>query len=189
MKIILRKDHELLGDEGQIVEVKVGYARNYLIPNGYAVTASESNLKSYEEIKRQKSRKINQEKETAKKTASQLDNFSIEIPVKTGEDDKVYGSVTSQVIFDMLTEKGFTEIEKRKILLPEPIKTLGDHAVEIKLKHGITAKVNVKVISENSLVEELQATGSTETGEETKSEDTATSTSEASSNSEGSEEK
>jgi large subunit ribosomal protein L9 len=158
MKVILRKEHELLGDEGQIVEVKEGYARNYLIPNGFAVAATGSNLKNYEEIKRQKANKTEKEKETARKTASEIDNFTVEIAVKTGEDDKVYGSVTSQVIYDKLMEKGFDKIEKRKIMLSEPIKQLGDHTVEIKLQHSVTARVNVRVVSENKIEEEIKDT-------------------------------
>lgn len=151
MKVILKKDYELLGDEGQIVDVKSGYARNYLIPKGIATTASVSNLKSFEEIKKQQGRKIKKLTEDAQKMASEISKNKITIEVKTGEDDRIFGSVTSQMIFDSLVSNGFEGIEKRKIVLSEPIKSLGDHEVEIKLQHSVVAKIIVSVVNENAV--------------------------------------
>jgi large subunit ribosomal protein L9 len=152
MKIILKQEHDILGAAGEIKEVKDGYARNYLIPRGIAVTVTPSNLKTFEEIKRQKSRKIQKEIETAQKLSTDLSSTVLNVFVKTAEDDKIYGSVTAQVIYNMLKEKGYENIERKKILLHEHIKTLGEHFVDIKLHSNVTAKV--KVVVEKEKVEE-----------------------------------
>lgn len=150
MKIILKKEHELLGDEGQVVNVKSGYARNYLIPKGYASIANESNLKTFEEVKKQRSKKIQKLIDEAQKTASNLGSHSVTIEVRTGEDNKIFGSVTSQMIYDKLIEKGFEDIDRKKIILKEPIKSLGEHELEIKLQHSVTAKLKVNVVKEST---------------------------------------
>ena len=150
MKIILRKDFETLGHAGDLKEVKNGYARNYLIPNGIAYIANKSNLKTFEEVKRQQSRKTNKEIDAAKKIASKLEAEVMNISVKTGEEDKVFGSVTSQMIYDSLSEKGFDTVEKRKIILNEPIKTIGEHLVDIKLHKEVSAKLKVNVVKEDT---------------------------------------
>ncbi len=148
MKIILKKEHELLGDEGHVVNVKDGYARNYLIPKGYASIANESNLKTFEEVKKQRRKKIQRMIDEAQKTAANLGTHSVTITMKTGEDDKIFGSVTSQMIYDKLIEKGFEDIDRKKIILKEPIKSLGEHELEIKLQHSVTAKLKVNVVKE-----------------------------------------
>ncbi len=125
MKIILKKDYDLLGDQGQILEVKNGYARNYLIPNGIATIANESNLKSFQEIGKQRAKKIQKQVGEAQKIADTLSAHTITIEVKTGEDDRIFGSVTSQMIYDKLKEKGFEESDRKKIIFKEPIKYLG----------------------------------------------------------------
>lgn len=160
MKVILKKDYELLGDEGQIVDVKNGYARNYLIPKGIATSATVSNLKAFEEIKKQQGRKIQKLTEEAQKIASEISKNKVTIEVKTGEDDRIFGSVTSQMIFDTLVKNGFEGIEKRKIVLSEPIKSLGEHEVEVKLQHSVVAKIIVNVVNEKAtevkeLIEEV----------------------------------
>ncbi len=148
MKIILKKEHEILGDEGQIVNVKDGYARNYLIPKGYATIANESNLKSFGEIKKQRAKKIQKLIDEANKIASDLSTHSITIEVKTGEDGRIFGSVTSQMIYDKLKEKGFDDIDRKKIILKEPIKSLGEHELDVKLQHSVVAKLKINVIKE-----------------------------------------
>jgi len=148
MKIILKKEHEILGDEGQIVNVKDGYARNYLIPKGFATIANESNLKSFGEIKKQRAKKIQKLIDEANKIASNLSTHSITIEVKTGEDDRIFGSVTSQMIYDKLKEKGFDDIDRKKIILKEPIKSLGEHELDVKLQHSVVAKLKINVIKE-----------------------------------------
>jgi large subunit ribosomal protein L9 len=152
MKIILKKDHDILGATGEIKEVKDGYARNYLIPRGIALAVTPANLRTFEEIKKQKSRKIQKEIDEANKLSTNLSNISLTIFVKTAEDDKIYGSVTAQMIYNLLKEKGYESIEKKKILLSEHIKTLGEHFVDIKLHTNVIAKL--KVLVEKEIVEE-----------------------------------
>jgi len=154
MKVILKKDYELLGDEGQIVDVKSGYARNFLIPKGIVTSANAANLKSFEEIKKQRGRKIQKLTEEANKFASDISKNAVTIFVKTGEDDRIFGSVTSQMIFDALVEKGFDTIDKKKIVIREQIKSLGEHEVEIKLQHSVVAKIKVNV--KNEVAEDLK---------------------------------
>ncbi len=153
MKIILKQDHDILGAAGEIKEVKDGYARNYLIPRGIALAVTPSNLRTFEEIKKQKSRKIQKEIEEAKKLSSDLSNTTLTVFVKTSEDDKIYGSVTAQMIYNMLKEKGYENIDRKKILLHEHIKTLGEHLVDVKLHTDVVAKL--KVVVEKEKVEEI----------------------------------
>ena len=152
MKIILKQDFDLLGVAGEIKDVKRGYSRNFLIPRGIALAATASNIKSVEEIKRQKSRKVNKEIEHAKVVAGNLESSPLTFFVKTAEEDKIYGSITSQMIHDALLEKGFENVEKRKIILTEPIKTLGEHFVDIKLHANVITKL--KVIVEKEKIDE-----------------------------------
>jgi large subunit ribosomal protein L9 len=167
MKIILKKDHDILGATGEIKEVKDGYARNYLIPRGIAMIVTPSNLKAFEEIKRQKSRKVQKEIEEAKKLSSDLTNLTLTVNVKTAEDEKIYGSVTAQMICNMLKEKGYENIERKKIFLSEHIKTLGEHFVEIKIHTNVIAKLRILVekekdeesISENNTEEVIGTEG------------------------------
>jgi large subunit ribosomal protein L9 len=149
MKVILKKDFEGLGSEGEIKEVKDGYARNFLIPKGIAMSATPSNIKSYEEIRKQRRRKILKEIEDSKKLSEILEKENIIIALKTGDDEKTYGSVTAQMIFDELTKKGYGHIDRKKIILKEHIKTLGEYNVNIKLHSNIIANLKVTVISEN----------------------------------------
>lgn len=150
MKVILKKDYDLVGDEGQIVEVKNGYARNFLIPRGIATLANSGNLKNYEEIKRQKGRKIKKQIEELQSISEKLSKYLVSISVKTGEENKIFGSVTAQMIHDNLVNNGFESIDRKKIILKEAIKTLGEHEVEIKLQHGVIAKLKVNVLKEST---------------------------------------
>ncbi|MCX6161695.1 MAG: 50S ribosomal protein L9 [Ignavibacteriae bacterium] len=149
MKVILKKDFDLLGNTGEIKEVKDGYARNYLIPQGIATIASSSNIKSFEEIKKQKSRKVHKETEDAKIIASSLEANPVIIRVKTAEEGKIYGSVTPQMIHDILIEKGYNKIDRRKITIPEHIKSIGEYSVEIKLHSNVTAVLKLIVEKEH----------------------------------------
>jgi len=150
MKILLKQDHEKLGNAGEIKEVKKGYARNFLFPNGIAVTATESNKKSFGEINKQQGRKIRREIELAKKTSFELEKDELVIYAKAGEEEKLFGSITSQMIHDKLSEKGYN-IDKKKIILHEHIKTLGEHEFEIKLYTDVTAKLKLIVKDEKEL--------------------------------------
>ncbi len=147
MKVILRKDHETLGQIGSVVEVKNGFARNFLIPQGFAYQANEGNMRALAEEKKQAERRLSKELKTSTKLIAELEKASITIQMKVGEDEKLFGSVTSQMIADSLKEKGFN-IDKRSIDLEEPIKALGIYHVNIKLHPTVTGKLKVWVVRE-----------------------------------------
>ncbi len=147
MKIILRQDHSKLGKIGDIVDVKDGYARNYLIPRNIGYEASAGNLRAHEEEKKQHAARQQKDLHHAEKLAAELEKLSITLKVKVGEDEKLFGSVTSQMIADALQEKGIT-IDKRIVDLEEPIKALGIYTVNVKLNSTTTGKVKVWVVSE-----------------------------------------
>ncbi len=147
MKVILRKDYETLGKIGEVVTVKDGYARNYLIPRSIAYRATTSSLRALEEEKKQHDRQEQKQFKDAEKLGVELEKLSVTIPMKVGEDDKLFGSVTSQMIADALKEKGFT-VDKRTIELEEPIKTLGIFEVPVKLHSKVSAKAKVWVVRE-----------------------------------------
>jgi large subunit ribosomal protein L9 len=147
MKVILRKEHEKLGAVGTVVDVKDGYARNFLIPKGLAYPASEGSMRALAEEKKQSEQRANKELRTSQKLATELEKVSITLQMKVGEDEKLFGSVTSQMIADALKEKGF-EIDKRIIELEEPIKALGIYNVNIRLHQSVIGKAKVWVVRE-----------------------------------------
>lgn len=147
MKIILRKEIDKLGKAGEIVEAKNGYARNYLIPRGFAVPATPSNMKIYEQEKQAEQRKLQKEIEEAQALANQLNKVSITATIQVGEEDKVFGAVTNQTIADLLKEKDF-DIDRKKIILDEPLKALGVYEVPIKLHSEVEAQVKVWIVRE-----------------------------------------
>ena len=147
MKVILRKDIETLGKIGDIIDVKEGYARNFLIPRKIAYNALSGNLKALEDEKKNIARKSEKELYAAEKVSAELEKVSVTIPVQVGEEDKIFGSVTTQMISDALKEKGH-EIDKRKIEIDEPIKALGIYGVSIKLHPSVNAKIKVWVVRE-----------------------------------------
>lgn len=147
MKVILRKDYELLGKIGDVVEVKPGFARNFLIPRNIAYTALKGNLKALEEEKKIHAKREQKELYKSEKLAIELEKVSVTIPVQVGEEDKIFGTVTNQMIADSLSEKGF-EIDKRRIEIEEPIKSLGIYGVNIKLHPKVSAKIKVWVVRE-----------------------------------------
>jgi large subunit ribosomal protein L9 len=147
MKVILRQTVDTLGQIGEVVEVKNGYARNYLIPNKIAYAALKGNVKALEEEKKNLNRKKEQERHQSEKQAGEIEKVSVSIPVQVGEEDKIFGTVTTQMIADALKEKGF-DLDKRKIEIEEPIKSLGIYTVSIKLHPNVVAKVKVWVVRE-----------------------------------------
>ncbi|HMN48217.1 MAG TPA: 50S ribosomal protein L9 [Ignavibacteriaceae bacterium] len=147
MKVILRRDHETLGKIGDLVDVKDGYARNFLLPRGIAYAALKGNIKALEEEKKSVEKRNLQEIKAAESLATELENVSVTIPVQVGEEDKIFGTVTTQMIADALKEKGH-DIDKRKIEIEEPIKSLGIYGVNIKLHQNISAKIKVWVVRE-----------------------------------------
>ena len=147
MKVILRKEHDKLGAIGAVVEVKEGYARNFLIPKGIAYPASAGSMRALEEEKKQEGRRHAKELKGSEKLAAELEKVSITLQVKVGEDEKLFGAVTSQMVADSLREKGF-DIDKRIIDLEEPIKALGIYTVDVRLPQAVTGKVKVWVVRE-----------------------------------------
>jgi large subunit ribosomal protein L9 len=145
MRIILKQDDENLGDAGQIISVKDGFARNYLIPRGVAYEATNANLKRFEEEKKHLLLKSEKEKKQSEMLAEKLEKVSCTISVAVGEEDKLFGSVTSQDIADALQEKGI-ELDKRKIQLEEPIKSLGIYTIPTRLHPEVNANVKVWVV-------------------------------------------
>lgn len=147
MKVILRQDFETLGKIGEVVDVKDGYARNYLFPRGIAYAALKGNIRALEEEKKAVEKRYQQELKAAEELAAVLEPISVTIPVQVGEEDKIFGTVTTQMIADALKEKGH-EIDKRKIEIEEPIKALGIYGVNLKLHPSISAKIKVWVVRE-----------------------------------------
>lgn len=147
MKIILRSDYESLGTAGEVVTVKNGFARNFLIPKGYAVLATPKNMKLLEDERKRADRDEKKKLEEAQTLSAELEKLSITATVAVGEEDKVFGSVTAQDIAALLKEKDF-EIDKRKILLDEPIKALGVYNVPVKVHSDVEAVVRVWVVKE-----------------------------------------
>jgi len=147
MKVILRQNYESLGQVGDLVEVKEGFARNFLIPRKIAYAALKGNILALEEEKKNIAKKKQQEIHAAETLASEIEKVSVTIPVQVGEEDKIFGSVTTQMIADALKEKGY-EIDKRKIEIEEPIKSLGIYGISIKLHSSVTSNVKVWVVRE-----------------------------------------
>ncbi|HVN48325.1 MAG TPA: 50S ribosomal protein L9 [Bacteroidota bacterium] len=147
MKIILRQNHEKLGAIGEVVSVKDGYARNYLIPRGIAYEATQGSLQQLEEEKKTATRRSDREKKNAEALATEVEKISLTIKMKVGEDDKLFGSVTSQQIAELLAAKNIT-LDKRSIELEEPLKALGTFEVPVKLSAGVTSKIKVWIVRE-----------------------------------------
>lgn len=147
MKVLLRQDFETLGEAGKVVNVKDGYARNFLIPRGLAFEASERNLHVLEQEKKRYASIKLKEKKAAESLNTKLDGVSITAAMPVGEDDRIFGSVTNQDIADLLTAKGFT-IDKRKIILEEPVKALGIYEIPIKLHSEVECKVKLWVVKQ-----------------------------------------
>ncbi len=147
MKVILRKDFDQIGRLGDIVNVKDGYALNYLIPREIAYHASPESIKAIEEEKKVIAEKMAHELEGAKTLSEELANVSVTIPVKVGEEDKIFGTVTTQMIAEALEAKGYV-IDKRKLEIPEAIKSLGIYDVTLKLHPEVTVTLKTWVVRE-----------------------------------------
>ncbi len=149
MEVILREHVDNLGRRGEIVKVAAGYARNYLLPRKLALLATEGNKKHVERERKIMEVRESEEKGQAEAMASRLALIEISIARRVGETDQLYGSVTAVDIADFLKEKGF-EIDRRKLILPEPIKAIGDHNVPLKLHREVTVPLVVKVVKEGA---------------------------------------
>jgi large subunit ribosomal protein L9 len=149
VKVILREEVPKLGGAGELVSVKPGFARNYLLPQGKAFLATESSVHQLEHQKRVVAEKVARELKDLKALRERLEALDLEVTAKAGEEGKLFGSVTAAQIVELLAEKGY-EIDRRKIALDEPIKEAGEHKVPIRLQRDLEAEVSVKVRAEES---------------------------------------
>jgi large subunit ribosomal protein L9 len=147
MEVILREHVEHLGRRGDIVKVAAGYGRNYLLPRKLALVVTENNKRQIEREKKLAEVRDMEEQRAAEAVAERIGQIEIEIGRRVGDNDTLYGSVTSADVAAALKAKGF-EIDKRKIQLPEPLKALGETSVPIKIHHGVLAQVKVRVVAE-----------------------------------------
>ena len=145
MKVILMKDVDRLGKAGQVVSVANGYARNFLIPNNRAKVATPGNMKILEVLKKKESAEETKRVEAARALANRISNLSLTISVQAGEEEKLFGSVTGDIIADALKEEGI-EIDKKDITLDEPIKKLGVYQVAVKVHPEVKASVRLWIV-------------------------------------------
>ena len=151
MEVILKEDVAKLGSRGDVVKVAEGYGRNFLLPRKLAIEANKGNKAVIEQMKAASVRRSAKEKGQAEELAKQFDGVSVSFQRRSGENDQLFGSVTSSDIADALAKKGF-EVDRRKIQLHEPLKTIGEFTVPIKLHKDVTA--HFKVLIEKEAVEE-----------------------------------
>ncbi|MBE0426063.1 MAG: 50S ribosomal protein L9 [Nitrospirae bacterium] len=147
MKVILKEDVKKLGNMGQVVDVSDGYARNYLVPRGLAVEASTKNIKSLEHEKRMIIEKAKKIRNSAQELADRISQMNLVIKAKAGEEGKLFGSVTSMDISELLKKEGI-EVDKKKIFIDEQIKRLGTYSVNIKFHPGVSTQLNIQVVEE-----------------------------------------
>ena len=147
MKVILNKTVDGLGKEGDMIAVKDGFARNYLFPKGFAKNATNSNITAIQrEIEDRQVREA-KTRENLEALTKQLDKLSLKFELVAGEDDRLFGSVTSQMISDAISEKGYI-VDKKEIEIPEPIKHVGKYFVQVKLSPELDAKIKIKVVAQ-----------------------------------------
>lgn len=147
MEVILREDIKTLGKAGDLVKVKPGYARNFLLPKGLAYEATEGNKKRIVAETKARGVRLAAEKAEAEQQAAKLGGVHLTLARKAGEGDRLFGSITAQDVADALAAKG-QAVDKRKIELEHPIKTVGDHTVAIRLHHEVTAEIRLTVQAE-----------------------------------------
>lgn len=176
IQILLREDIETLGGRGEIIKVKAGYARNYLLPQGLATLATKANIKQIEGERAALLKKAAVEKETAQLQAGQMGDISLSFERKSGDHGQLFGSVTSMDIAEALKAKGY-EIDRRKIVLKDAIKETGEYTVGVKLHREVTLQVPVTVRGEGEAA--AAATSTPAPVEETKAEATEDTTEES----------
>jgi large subunit ribosomal protein L9 len=147
MKIFLKEDVKNLGRIGEVVNVSDGYARNFLLPKKLAVEANTKNIKEFEHHKKALQEKAAKVRAEFRTVAEKLSALNLTIAAKAGEEEKLFGSVTNMDIAEALKEAGY-DVDKKKIVLDEPIKRLGDYTVEVKIDAEISARVKVNVVPE-----------------------------------------
>ena len=148
MDVILREDIDNLGSRGEVVHVAPGYARNFLLPKRLAVTATESNKKIVEQERQSHLRKEAKQKDEAEDLGKMMTGVTVSIAQKAGENDQLFGSVTAKDVAEALEQKHFT-IDRRKIQLDEPIKTLGEHKIMVRLHRDVSVEITLNVVRDN----------------------------------------
>lgn len=149
VKVLLQSDVESLGSGGEVVRVRAGYARNFLLPRGLAMVATAGNLKRVDELKRAAQSRAKQEREKAQASAATLSALSLTIQRAVGDEGKMYGSVTSKDIEEAVERAG-ASVERRRIQLPDPIRQLGSYSVPVKLHGDVVATLKVEVVKKTS---------------------------------------
>jgi large subunit ribosomal protein L9 len=147
-KLLLIEDVETLGRSGEIVSVKPGYARNFLLPQGLAVIANKQALRQQERLKEERQKKAIADREESEGIAAQIEGITLTTVVKVDHEGHMYGSVTAHEIVHLLQEQNNIHLDKKNIQLKHPIKTTGVHSIPVKLNEGVTAAFNLKVMSE-----------------------------------------
>jgi len=147
VKVILLKNVEELGHAGDVVQVKAGFARNFLIPQQQALVASDTNVAQFESQRKQHEAVADRDRRAAEVVAKQLEGDSLTAEVRVGEEDRLFGSVTVQNVADLLAEKNYS-IDRRAIQLEEPIRALGVYTIDVRLHVDVTAKVKLWVVKE-----------------------------------------
>ena len=153
MQVILRADVENLGRLGDVVTVRPGYGRNYLLPQGMAMAASKANLKVFELERKKLQAEMDALRSAAGELGNRIKNAGITIVMRVGENDKLYGSVTSAVIADALAEKGI-DVDRRRVILDAPIRTIGQFPVRVRLHADVVAELTITVAPEERHIEE-----------------------------------
>ena len=161
MKVILRTDVENLGKLGDTVEVKPGYGRNFLLPQGYAMLATPANLKVFELERKKLQIKTEALRGAASSLADKIAKTPVVIAMRVGDNDKLYGSVTSALIAEELLAKG-VDVDRRRILLDSPIRALGEYVVRVRLHADVVAELVLAVVAERAHHEEEQAVDASE---------------------------
>ena len=146
MKMILLQDVKSVGKKGDLINASEGYAKNFLLPRKLAVEATKSNLNDYELKQKAEAKRKQEELEKAQATAKELEDKVVTIKVKTGGNGKLFGSVTNKEVAEEIVKQTKLDIDKKKLVLPDPIKTFGTHEVPVKLHKDVTAKLTVKVV-------------------------------------------
>lgn len=165
MKVILRTDVENLGRLGDLVDVKPGYGRNYLLPQGYAMSATASNMKVFELERKKLQAKAEALRGTAAGLAEKIKSTLVTIPMRVGDNDKLYGSVTTALIAEALADQG-VEVDRRRILLDAPIRALGEYVVRVRLHADVIAELPLAVTAEKTHYEEEQESQAADAVEE-----------------------
>ncbi len=148
MKVILRDELEGRGKTGDVIEVKSGYARNYLIPRNLAIPASRGNLRAIDEVKSQKDTRDKKRRRDSEKIKIRIEKLSLTAEARVGEDEKLFGSITAQNVADLMAKEGVT-VDRRSIDMPEHIKSLGVYTVPVKIEADVVANVKLWVVKQS----------------------------------------